>query len=162
MTKELLNLVTSQDPLEPETLKQFFPELSSMDINKILATKVLLTTNAILEDMDVFENFVYTINNIHPDITKTEGATPELIWKTIDYIKKVRKNAEFSFEVLMYIKYIFNDNGYYFYPPGIGLDDSLLNKIKENLKKKHKLTENFLDIQTYKYLKLMELINAGS
>jgi len=151
---EIITLITSKEPLEPETLIQLFPDLSENDRVKILATKVALQTNAPYEDMDVFENLVYILNGLNPDINKTELATPQMIWNAIEDLKKIKKDLKFSYEVLMYIKYIFNDNGYYFYPEKIGLDNPILSKIKEIAKSEKQLKENYLDIQTYRYKKL--------
>ena len=149
----IIDLIKDPEPLEPETVREFFPELSSNDIAKIIATKVALQTNAPFEDMDVFENLVYVLNDIEPDVMKTEGCTPQMIWNAILNIKKIREDFEFAREVLLYIKHIFNDNGYYFYPEGVGLDGANrhLEEIKNKAASSEPLQENFIDIQVAKY-----------
>lgn len=152
---EILDLITSPEPLEPETIRELFPELSSDDIEKILATKVAFQTNAPFEDMDIFENLVYVLNGVKPDVTKMEGCTPKMVWDAIFEIKKIRKEFEFAHEVLMYIKYIFTSNGYYFYPENIGLENKHMELIKNRLKEKTPLEENFIDIQATKYKEII-------
>jgi len=153
---KILDLITIKEELEPETISMLFPEISTLDRANIMVMKLLLQSNIIFEDMDVFENAVDVLNNIHPDIDHMTGSTPLNIWKAILKIKKIRKNFEFSYEVLMYIKYIFNDNGYYFYPDNIGIDNKLLIDIKKLILSKEQLKEDFLGIQAYKYMKILE------
>lgn len=152
---EIIELITSPEPLEPETIRTLFPELSSDDIEKIMATKVAFQTNTPFEDMDVFENLVYVLNDLKPDVTKTEGCTPKMLWNAISKIKKIRKDFEFSHEVLMYIHHIFNSNGYYFYPEGIGIDNEYMDDIKDRLQNNDPLKENFIDIQVAKYKEII-------
>lgn len=150
---ELSQLIFNVDPLEPETVRHLFPELSSFDIVKILTTKVILQTNAAFEDMDIFENCVWVLNDITPDVYKMEGCSPLMIWKAIDNIRKIRKEFELSYEVLMYIKYIFNLHNLYFYPQDIGLDNALTTVIISNLDNKD--ADEFLSSQIVQYKKLI-------
>lgn len=151
---EIIELITSPETLEPETIRYFYPELSSNDYARILATKVALQTNIPYENIDVFENLMYVLNNIDYDVLKMEGCTPEIIWNGVEALRKIRKDFELSYDVQMYIKYIYNSNGYFFYPENIGIDNPFLAQIKERADEDDYLNENFLDIQTYKYKKI--------
>ncbi|MBC8408593.1 MAG: hypothetical protein H8E12_07735 [Rhodobacteraceae bacterium] len=67
---------------------------------------------------------------------------------------------EFSHEVLMYIKYTLNSAGIWFYPENIGLDNNLLESIKQRATDgPFPLEEDHLGIQAYKYLAIQEHIN---
>jgi hypothetical protein len=96
------------------------------------------------------------LNDIEPDVMKTEGCTPQMIWNAILNVKKIRNEFEFAREVLLYIKHIFNSEGYYFYPEGIGLEfaNKHLEKIKARMDNPDPLQENFIDIQVAKYKEL--------
>ncbi|MBC8436850.1 hypothetical protein H8D85_00850 [bacterium] len=60
---------------------------------------------------------------------------------------------EYSHEVLMYIKYIFNDFGMWFYPVDIGLDNPIFKEVKERaLNGPFPLEEDRIGIQAYRYL----------
>lgn len=154
--EELINL---DEPLEPETVRQLYPTLSDKDIEKILTIKVIKDTNAVFEDMDVFENASMVLNNIIPDVKKMEGAKPEHIWKALDLIGKIRPEFNLSHEVQMYIKRVFNDHGYYFYPPLARLENVLLDDVtKASIIGPFPLKEDFLGIQTSKYLHIQEYL----
>jgi hypothetical protein len=154
----LVDLIFNNDILEPETLDKLFPELTSKEKEYILVIKVILTTNVIFEDMDVFENAVQVLNNISPDVTKTEGVEPEWIWYALQLIEKLRPNAKFSNEVYNYIKYIFKNNGIKFLPhiPGYK-DDPYLDKVIAQSKEKN-IPETPLGIQAMKYLRILEYL----
>ena len=147
--------------LEPGTLTHFFPNADTLDRQLAYVQKVLMDTRAIQEDMDVFENAVLVINGINPDVTKMEGCKPEHIWKAVGFIKDTKEEVEFSHEGLMYIKAICTSYGYYFYPPGIGLDEE--NELLPSILKLAEsgpfpLEENYVGIQTAKYLKITQYL----
>ena len=162
---ELVELLQSPEPLEPETLSQLFPELDLMDREIALVTKVILGTNFVFEHMDVFENAVTVLNNISPDVNKTEGIRPEWIWKALPVIVRLRPGMEFSNEVIKYIKWIFTDNGIKFMPPvtlipgaeGSDVTTDFYNKIVE-LSKQRNIPETPEGIQAYHYLRILEYI----
>lgn len=109
--------------------------------------------------MDVFENAVEVLNDITPNVETTEGCLPEHIWNTIKFIKTLYPDIEFSDEILAYIKYIFNDNGYYFYPENIGIDNPILDDVKTlAIHGPFPLSETYHGIQAMKYLKLTQEI----
>lgn len=160
----IVDLVKNPEPLEPETLTHFFPGLSPLEREKIFVTRLILHTNQIFEDMDVFENAVQVLNDISPDTEKTEGVLPEWIWFALPIIKKLRGKKEYSHEVQMYIRFIYNDNGIYFYPVESGIENKILEDVILKAEKgPFPLKENFLGIQAFKYLKIKEYIkNAGN
>lgn len=143
--------------IEPETLTQLFPGMSDLEKETLLVLSVLKSTRAAYEDMDVFENACLVLNGITPDVDKTEGCLPEYIWKTIDIIHRMYPDIEFSDDVKSYIKFIFEDNGYYFYPEGIGIINPLLKDIKTLAEfGPFPLAETLYGIQATKYLKLTQ------
>jgi len=150
-----------EDFIEPETLKQLFPGMSDIEREKIQVLAVLKNTRAAYEDMDVFENACMVLNGISPDVNKTEGCLPEHIWNTIKIIKSMYPDIELSDEVKEYIKFIFNDNGYYFYPEGIGMENPILEDVKTlALHGPFPLSaETFYAVQALRYLKLTQEIN---
>ena len=151
------DLLKVEGVLEPETIAHFFPMLDSLERQKLYVEKVLRTTRAAYEDMDVFENVVLVLNNINPDITKMEGCKPHHIWKAIKIIKDMNAEVEFSHEVLMYIKMICKENGLEFYPEDIGLKQnkqlysSIITRSQEG---PFPLGEDFLGIQAARLLKI--------
>jgi len=154
----MINLLKIEG-LEPETINRFYPFLTDMDKEQIQVLKVLQDTRAAYEDMYVFENAVMVLNEISPNISEMEGSTPEFIWKTLDIIYRLHPKVELSWEVQMYIKYIFNDNGYYFYHPKLGIDNNYYNSVKELADNgPFPLKEDFFGIQASKYLKIMEYL----
>ena len=155
----LAELLHSKEPLEPETLYQLFPELSPLEVQKLQVMKVLIDTTFIHEDMDVFENAVYVINGIDPDINNTTGCKPEWIWYAVLFIEKIIHKT-YSDEVLEYIKWNFNNAGLKFYPPCFAKDDNELLKdvIYKATKGPFPLKEEFLGIQALGYLKIQEYI----
>lgn len=149
-----------EDYIEPETIKQLFPGMSDIEREKLQVLMVLKTTRAAYEDMDVFENACMVLNGISPDVNKTEGCLPEHIWKTIKIIRSMYPEIELSDEVKEYIKFIFNDNGYYFYPENIGLENPILDDVKTLAEHgPFPLAETFHGIQATKYLKLIQEAN---
>lgn len=151
LPEELLN----EDHVEPETIRQLFPGMTDLEVEKLMVISVLRTTRAAYEDMDVFENVCYVLNDVSPDPMKTEGCPPEFIWKAIETIKKIYPTVEFSEEILQYIKFAFIDNGYKFFPEDIGLPNLELEDIKTlAMHGPFPLEETPTGIQAIKYLKL--------
>lgn len=146
-----------EDYIEPETITQLFPGMSDIEKEKLQVMAVLKNTRAAYEDMDVFENACLVLNGISPDVDKTEGCLPEYIWKTVKIIKSMYPDIELSDEVKSYIKFIFNDNGYYFYPEGIGIENPIIEDVKTLAEHgPFPLAETLYGIQATKYLKLTQ------
>ena len=155
---ELLKL----DGLEPETINRFYPFLTDIDKEQIQVLKVLQDTRAAYEDFYVFENAVLVLNEVSPNITEMEGSTPEFIWRTLDIIFTLHPKLELSWEVLGYIKYIFNDNGYYFYHPKLQLENPHYEAVKQLAENgPFPVKEDFIGIQAIKYLKIKSYLENG-
>ena len=151
------DLIKSEEVIEPDTIAMFFPELNSLERQKIYVEKVLRDTRAAYEDMDVFENAVLILNDLNSDISKMEGSKPKHLWKALKHIKSIHPDIEFSHEILLYIKMMCQEEGLEFYPPGIGLDEenSIYDAVVERSKKgPFPLGEDFLGIQAAKLLKI--------
>jgi hypothetical protein len=142
-----------EDFIEPETITQLFPGMSELEKEKLQVMSVLKTTRAAYEDMNVFENVCLVLNDISPDVDKVEGCLPEHIWTVTKFIKILYPDIQLSDEVKAYIKFIFNDAGYYFYPTGIGIANPLLEDIKTlAMHGPFPLSETLHGIQAAKYL----------
>lgn len=157
--KLLMSLLKSDEPLEPETVYQLFPEYSPLEVEKLQVMKVILSTIFVHDDMDVFENAVYVINGIKPDVDSTNGCKPEWIWYAVEFIEKV-KHRVYSDEVLEYIKWNFKDAGLKFYPPVFEKEKNplLTDVVYKAVKGPFPLKESFLDIQALGYLRIQEYI----
>ena len=161
---DLLSL-DAKEILEPETVTHTFPSLESIERQQLYVHKALTVSRSIYEDMDVFENAVLVLNGISPNIDSMEGASPLHIWKAILDMQKIMPDMEFSHEVLMYIKMIYSEEGYLFYPDTIGLKNDMLPKIMKRAEKgPFPLKEDVIGIQAAKLLKIQTYIgenNAG-
>lgn len=156
------DIINSTEEIEPETLKKLFPYLTELDRETIYVLKLIKNTNLIFEDMDIFENAVQVLNGVSPNVETTEGTSPEFIWKALETMYRLRPDMKLSKEVKEYIKFIYNDNGYKFYPPLSGIDNPLLSAvIEKSIKGPFPLQENFLDIQAFKYLKIQQYLKKG-
>ena len=155
------DIIKSKEIYEPETLEMLFPEMTSLDRQKLQVLWLLQNTRSAYEDLEVFENVVLILNDIEPDPTKMEGSTPEFIWKALDMIAKIHKDVELSDEVKAYIKYIYDDHGYNFYPPTSGIEQT---PTYDRVKRKAEtgpfpLKEDAFGIQVIRYLRIMKYIN---
>lgn len=161
---KLSELINNSEFIEPETIEMLFPTLSSIDRQKVQVLWLLNNRRAAYEDWEVFENVTHVLNGIDPDIAKTEGTLPEYIWVTIKIIKSLLPDVEFSHEVLQYIKYIFDSNGYTFYPPGLGMNDkTYLDQIKLLAKTgPFPLKLEGKGIQANRYLRITDYANMES
>lgn len=106
--------------------------------------------------MDVFENAVLVLNGITPNVVSMEGLLPEYIWYALSIMSKYAKDREFSHEVKMYIKYIYNDAGYWFYPEYADIPDNNVLSVQALAERgPFPLKEDYIGIQAYRYLKLL-------
>ena len=156
----LTELISLHEPLEPETISRFYPELSDVEVQKVLVMKVIRDTSMVFEDFDVFENAVHVLNSISPDVTKTEGCLPEHIWYAIQLIEQIAKK-EFSYEVKEYIKWCHIDQGYKVFPPSVfsAEENPLYDTVKQMAEEgPFPLQETTVGIQAVKYLKIQEYI----
>ena len=151
------DLTNLEGVLEPGTVINFFPSLTSLERQQLYVKKVLSESRAAYEDLDVFENVVLVINDIDPDVTKMEGCEPKHIWKAIAAIKGIAPEIELAHEVQLYIKMIHNEDGCYFYPPDIGLDEEneLLPLVMQRASiGPFPLDSDYIGLQAAKYLKI--------
>ena len=150
----------NKEVLEPETLRGMDPKMTDKERQLLQVKHLLLHSQAPYLDMDVFENVVLVLNGISTDIGKREGSTPELVWKAIDKIRQIYPEFKLSHEVKMYIKYIFNDHGYMFYPPNIGIEPNKDYEQVKSLAEKgpFPLNDDYLGIQAMRYLKIREYL----
>ena len=155
---DLTDLIFDLEPLESETIDQLFPELNPQEREYLMVVKVILQTNMIYEDMDIFENAVQVLNKMSPDLDKTEGLKPEWIWNALRTITKLRPDTQFSDEVYEYIQFMHKDSGIKFMPdlPGVPRDPYLTKII--NISKDKTLPETVDGIQAMRYLKIIDYL----
>lgn len=114
---EIVELLKSDEVLEPETLRQLHPDITETEFNRIMATKTLLHNRGFWEDMYQLETIVQALNGRIPDPKQMRGCTAEELWYALDMAHKLFPDREFSDEVIEYAKYFFNQEGVYIYPP---------------------------------------------
>ena len=162
---KISDVINNSDFIKPETIQMLFPTLNSIERQKLQVLWLLNNRRAAYEDFEVFENVSLVLNNIDPDIAKTEGTLPEYIWTTIKVIKDLRPDVELAHEVIEYIKYIFDSNGYTFYPPGLGMnkDSKKLDNFKLKIKTgQFPLTDSPEAIQLNRYKRITDYANMES
>ena len=152
------SIINSKEPIEPATIRAL-TNLEDHEIEKAMVLWTIKNSRAVYEDMDVFENTVLVLNGIVPDVTKMEGVTPEFIWYALGIMQKYAKERELSHEVKMYIKYIFNDTGCWFYPEYADIDHNILSNIQAVAERgPFPLKEDYTGIQAHKLLKINHYI----
>lgn len=154
--KELINM---EEPLEPETLKMLYPEMSTLEREQILVCRIIKNTRMVEEDMDIFENAVHVLNGMSPNVERMESCLPEHIWYALEKMKRIKK-IRLSNEVKTYIKYIFKTNGCTFVPEGYGLgEDGTLDNIKRIASEgPFPLSETSEHIQVFRYMAIQQYI----
>lgn len=126
---ELQALIESKEEvLEPETLRQFEPDMSEEDVNQVLALATLRKTRAFWENYNVFEDTVQALNGIIPNPTVLQGCSPEQMWFALDIAHNMYPDREFSVEVLKYIEFFFNEAGVFIYPSYLPIDNPHLSQ----------------------------------
>ena len=136
--------------VEPETIRDLYPNLSNREFNKLMAVLSIKFSNYPFENFYVFENVALALNNIVPDITMVEGCLPKWIWYAIETMSRLRPAMEYSEDVVEYIRRIFADNGVYLYPRGLQIDNPILEKAEQIIDKATKLPlkdDSFVDRQ---------------
>lgn len=157
--EDLLQFLQENEVLEPETLRQLYPDLSEEEFNQAMAVKVLKHTRHYWEDFTSFEDITLALNGDIPDFEVIQGCTPEQIWYAINLADQFRPGMEYSKEVQLYVKFMFNDAGYFIYPPQLGLDNPYYAAAK-NLAENgpFPLGETTEEIQAGKYLTILEYL----
>lgn len=72
-------IISQREHVEPETIRQLFPGMTSLDRQKVLALRVLKHSGGPFVDYTVFENVCLILNDIIPSVDYTEGCQPEHI-----------------------------------------------------------------------------------
>tara|TARA_Y100000310_G_C20628990_1_gene787544 strand:- start:975 stop:1223 length:249 start_codon:yes stop_codon:yes gene_type:complete len=74
-------------------------------------------------------------------------------------MSKYAKDREFSHEVKMYIKFIYNDAGYWFYPEYARIPDNNVLAVQAVAERgPFPLNEDHMGIQAYRYLTVVSYI----
>jgi hypothetical protein len=129
--EDLLQFIQEHEVLEPETVRQLFPEMSEEEFNKTMALKLIRHTRHFFENFYAFEDLTLALNDIVPDFTILQGVTPEQIWFAVQLVDRIRPGMEYAKEVQLYVKLMCNEVSVYIYPPQIGIDNPYLEKAKE-------------------------------
>ena len=121
-----------------------------------------VTENPRHVDFYVFENIVYLLNNMEPNIKEVEGVSPEMVWLALEKIKKLRPDFELSHEVKMYIRFSFKNEGLIFLPPLAQMENPNLKEVQKRVdgikKGKDPNLDDIMDIQALKFLRIKEYI----
>lgn len=160
------DIIKKEEYLEPSTIRQLLDLDESKEVQKLLAAKVIQNTEAPFIDFYVFENVVYLLNNIEPNIKQVEGASPEMIWLALESIKNLRPDFKLSHEVKMYIRFSFKNEGLIFLPPLTQMENPNLKEVQQRAneikKGKDPLLDDTMDVQALKFLRIKEYINNGN
>jgi hypothetical protein len=160
---QIFKLAKQQEEIEPETLQQLMPQLSSVERQQILALRILIHTRAAYEDFYVFENVCLAVNGIEPTIDAVEGCKPEHIWYTLEIARKLNGNRLpwLADEVISYIKFCFKDHGLTFLHPYLDPNkDRLYAIINLAHKGPFPLEETEKGIQASHYLRIQEYLKS--
>jgi|WetSurSiteA1Bulk_404760.scaffolds.fasta_scaffold37890_2 hypothetical protein len=162
LNPELKALITSQeDILEPETIRQFEPDMSEEDVNQVLALATLHKSRVFWENYNSFEDIVQALNGMVPNPTVLQGTTPEQIWYALEIAHELLPEREFAPEVLKYIEFMFNENGVFIYPSYLPIDNPYFSRavyLAEN--GPFPLGETTEEIQAAQYLAIQEYLKA--
>lgn len=119
----LQELIENTEVLEPETLRQIFPELTEEEFNTTMALKLLKHTRHFWENFYAFEDMVLALNGVVPDFGNLEGCTPEQIWYAVQLAEKIRPEMEYAKEIQLYVKAMSNEAGVFVYPPELNMNN---------------------------------------
>ena len=114
--KEALEVLKSDDLIEPETIRTLFPHIPEDDMDKFMAFVTLYKNRHFWENFYIFENIVLALNDVKPDFAMLQGSTPEQIWYALDIAHSLYPAREFAPEILKYVEFMFNKFGVYVYP----------------------------------------------
>ncbi len=162
---ENLNILFQEDFIEPESLDVLFPLATQQKRESLMALKTAMAVATPYQDMDVFENLAQVFNDQTPDVSKTEGCEPKYIFYALQKLERLTSPVPLSDEVKMYIKWNLTEAGIYFYPENAGFTqpDWYKDMVARTVKSAPLQVSDFLDVQTYKFLKIQEYIaNAGN
>lgn len=157
--QEILSIIKSDEILEPETVRQVYPDITEAEFNKIMAIAALYKSRHFWENFYSFEDIVLGLNGVIPDFSQLQGATPEQIWYAIDLADKMIPGREYATEVKLYVKSMFNEVGVYIYPQSLEIENPFYVKAVELANNgPFPLGESVEEIQATKYLVIQEYI----
>lgn len=157
---EILKIINSDDVLEPETIRQIYPDMPETEFNHTMALKTLRSTRGFWENFYLFEDIVLALNGQIPNFTMLEGCTPEQLWYALDIAHAMFPDREFSAEVLTYITYFMNSAGVFIYPPYLPISNPYYSKaVYLSEHGPFPLGETTEEIQAAKLLSITEYIH---
>jgi hypothetical protein len=118
---KILEIIKSDELIEPETIRQMFPTMDDSEIDKLMALTTLYHTRHMWENFYIFEDIVLALNNVKPDFAMVQGSSPEQIWYAIEIAHQIFPTREFAPEILKYVEFMFNRSGVFVYPPFLEL-----------------------------------------
>jgi len=160
---EILQIINNDDDvLEPETLRQLYPDMSEREFNHTMALKTLRSTRAFWENFYVFEDIVLALNGLVPNFTIMEGCLPEQIWYALDIAHRMFPEREYATEILKYVQYFLNESGVFIYPPYLPIPNPYYSAaVHRSEVGPFPLTDNSVEeIQAAKYLNIQEYIKT--
>ena len=153
--KKLLDLLPKDDFIEPEEIRDEYPKATEEQINYVMALISVKNSLSPWEDFHVFEKTVRALNLQVPRFDRIEGCLPEQIWYATKLMRSLWPKAQFSSEVLEYVKTMSNEYGFYMYPPELEFkeDDKLEKQIMDKaMSGPFPLGESFIERQAAQYL----------
>lgn len=158
---DIVDLIKSDEVLEPETLRQVHPDMTETEFNKTMATKVLLSTRGFWENMYQAEDMIQALNGRIPDPKQIQGCMPEEIWYAMEMAHSLFPDREFADEVIQYCIYFLNQGGVYIYPPFFPIPNPYYSKAVMLAESgPFPLGETVEEIQAAKYLLIQEYIKG--
>jgi len=127
MTVKDLVFLDKIDYPDVQTLREDFKDLDEGRWSFLQAFLTCKKTSRPWNDFYIFEDVVTALNYEVPDFDVLEPPNSEQLWHGIFLMNKIMPKMEFSFEVKVYAKRVFNEEGVYIYP--LLIDDSKDNKI---------------------------------
>ncbi len=105
---------------EPATLwwglRRDFGPIGELARNKVMALRVAVTTDTPWLDWDIFEKCGLTWNDVMPVIGEFQPMSPMQIAFTVQIMRAIRADQEFSHEINAYIAAILEENGFAYAP----------------------------------------------
>jgi hypothetical protein len=160
VSQEIKDLISStEEILEPETIRQLHPDMSEERVNRVLAFAVLHKTRAFWENMYAFEDMVQALNGLVPVPNVLQSCTPEQLWYALEVVHELYPDREYAHEVLLYIQAMFDDAGVYIYPTYLPIDNPYFSRaVYLSEHGPFPLGETTEEIQAVKYLILKDYL----
>lgn len=155
-------VLSPEEPLEPETIRQILPRLSEKDYEFLFALSSLTHSSRFWEDYIVFEKTVRALNGLPVDFRNVEGVDVRHIWYAIHVASSIWPEREYSLDVQHYVKFESGQDGVYIYPPEMkDLYNPHYEEAIELANSDHILSDETIEeIQAIKYLTIQAYINT--